>query len=198
MPTPATTRPHAFAATLNSFTTVCGKVCRCYSLLRLAGQFPNLRRFPVSMRIALEGELQHLHWQFRRPEARTQCGHQPERPGLRGSVAGRSGGNNIYHGLDQQQNYVRIASEAGELWERIKGVAGTTYGWPKSTYIAEPPFFSTFTMKTEATKAINTGAIDLKSPEPVPDAALRPQSDARLVITLSDCSRTAVTVLLRH
>ena len=58
MPTPKTTRPHAFAATLKSFTTVCGKVCRCYSLLRLAGQFPNVRRLPVSRRITLEAELQ--------------------------------------------------------------------------------------------------------------------------------------------
>lgn len=73
MPTPETTRPHAFAATLKSFTTACGKVCRCYSLLTLAEQFPNVRRLPVSMGIALEAELHYLHWQFRRPEAAAQC-----------------------------------------------------------------------------------------------------------------------------
>ena len=27
------------------------------------------------------------------------------------------------------------------LWQKIKGVAGQVYDWPKSTYIAEPPFF---------------------------------------------------------
>lgn len=78
-----------------------------------------------------------------------------------------------------------------------QGVAGTTYRWPTSTYIAEPLFFSTFTMKKEATKSINTGARGLKSSKSVPDAALRPPSDAHLVITRAAGSLTAVTVLLR-
>lgn len=101
------------------------------------------------------------------------------------------------NGRAYSQNYARIATEPGELWERIKGVAGTTYSWPRSTYIAEPPFFATFTMKTEAINAIYTGARGLKGSESVPDAAQRPQSDAQLVITRDDGSRTAVTVLLR-
>jgi aconitate hydratase len=43
-------------------------------------------------------------------------------------------------------NYAKVKSEPGKLWEKIKGVTGTAYTWPASTYIAEPPFFKDFTM----------------------------------------------------
>ena len=32
------------------------------------------------------------------------------------------------------------------LWQNIKGTVGQVYDWPKSTYIAEPPFFAGFGM----------------------------------------------------
>ncbi len=38
-------------------------------------------------------------------------------------------------------NYAQVASEPGDLWSKIEGVTGQVYDWPKSTYIAEPPFF---------------------------------------------------------
>jgi aconitate hydratase len=47
-------------------------------------------------------------------------------------------------GKAYRDNYARVASEPGKLWERIRGVDGTAYTWPKSTYIAEPPFFEDF------------------------------------------------------
>jgi len=34
-----------------------------------------------------------------------------------------------------------------KLWGAIKGTKGQVYDWPKSTYIAEPPFFQDFTME---------------------------------------------------
>jgi aconitate hydratase len=37
------------------------------------------------------------------------------------------------------QNY---KSMGGELWDNIKGATGETYNWPRSTYIALPPFFN--------------------------------------------------------
>ncbi len=43
-----------------------------------------------------------------------------------------------------RENYALIASEPGKLWERINGATGVAYTWPKSTYIAEPPFFADF------------------------------------------------------
>ena len=71
------------------------------------------------------------------------------------------------NGKAYRENYARIASEPGPLWEAITGVAGTCYTWPKSTYIAEPPFFATFTMKNVATKSMDTSSIYLKSFESV-------------------------------
>ncbi|HVZ42758.1 MAG TPA: aconitate hydratase [Ramlibacter sp.] len=44
-------------------------------------------------------------------------------------------------------NYSKVKSEPGELWTGIQGVAGQTYDWPTSTYIAEPPFFEGFALQ---------------------------------------------------
>lgn len=44
-------------------------------------------------------------------------------------------------------NYGKVKDEPGELWGKIQGVAGDTYNWPTSTYIAEPPFFEGFTLE---------------------------------------------------
>ncbi len=49
-----------------------------------------------------------------------------------------------------RKNYGKVKSDPGKLWEKIKGVKGNVYSWPKSTYIAEPPFFKGFTMKPAA------------------------------------------------
>jgi aconitate hydratase len=55
-------------------------------------------------------------------------------------------------------NYGKIQTEPGKLWEKIKGVAGQTYTWPSSTYIAEPPFFENFAMEKGAARAGSTRA----------------------------------------
>ncbi|MFN7220832.1 MAG: aconitate hydratase AcnA [Burkholderiales bacterium] len=42
------------------------------------------------------------------------------------------------------ETFKRLYSNLGAdnpLWQNIKGVTGQVYNWPKSTYIAEPPFF---------------------------------------------------------
>jgi aconitate hydratase len=50
-----------------------------------------------------------------------------------------------------KDNYADVQGAPGKLWENIKGVAmGEIYNWPKSTYIAEPPFFEDFTMQPKA------------------------------------------------
>ena len=46
------------------------------------------------------------------------------------------------------------------LWNTISSFSGQVYNWPKSTYIAEPPFFGSFTLKPEEVKDI-TGARSL-------------------------------------
>ncbi|WP_295855055.1 aconitate hydratase AcnA, partial [uncultured Xylophilus sp.] len=55
-------------------------------------------------------------------------------------------------------NYAKVKTDPGELWERIDGVSGTTYTWPESTYIAEPPFFAGFALESGAADAGATGA----------------------------------------
>ncbi|WP_341920449.1 aconitate hydratase [Polaromonas sp. YR568] len=57
-----------------------------------------------------------------------------------------------------RENYAKVKTEPGKLWEKIKGVTGTAYTWPVSTYIAEPPFFKDFAMENVATSAERTGA----------------------------------------
>jgi aconitate hydratase len=50
-----------------------------------------------------------------------------------------------------KENYADVKGAPGKLWEQIKGVAsGEIYNWPKSTYIAEPPFFQNFQMEPRA------------------------------------------------
>ncbi len=40
------------------------------------------------------------------------------------------------------------------LWNNIKGTTGQVYDWPKSTYIAKPPFFDDFAMSPKAMTSI--------------------------------------------
>jgi len=55
-------------------------------------------------------------------------------------------------------NYDKVARKPGKLWDAIKGVKGQVYDWPKSTYIAQPPFFEGFTMEPKALEAGVKGA----------------------------------------
>jgi aconitate hydratase len=54
--------------------------------------------------------------------------------------------------------YGKVESDPGKLWEKIQGVKGNVYTWPKSTYIAEPPFFQDFAMQPAALEAGVKGA----------------------------------------
>ncbi len=71
-----------------------------------------------------------------------------------------------------RENYARITTEPGKLWEKIRGVAGTAYTWPQSTYIAEPPFFNSFAIKSEAARTDSTGAGGLNGSESVVGARI--------------------------
>ncbi|MBH9552881.1 aconitate hydratase AcnA [Inhella gelatinilytica] len=53
-----------------------------------------------------------------------------------------------------KENYDKVKNKPGKLWDAVKGVKGQVYNWPKSTYIAEPPFFGDFEM---VPKAVTTG-----------------------------------------
>ncbi len=62
------------------------------------------------------------------------------------------------NGLVFKNNYAKIQSDPGELWKQVHDVAGEVYSWPKSTYIAEPPFFEGFTMAPPTSIASVKGA----------------------------------------
>ena len=62
-------------------------------------------------------------------------------------------------------NYAKVKTEPGKLWEKIKGVTGNTYTWPKSTYIAEPPFFKDFAINKEAAHTYKQGDTALNNAE---------------------------------
>jgi aconitate hydratase len=58
-----------------------------------------------------------------------------------------------------KRNYADVKGAPGKLWEQIQGVAeGQVYNWPKSTYIAEPPFFQEFGMQPKAAATGISGA----------------------------------------
>jgi aconitate hydratase len=46
-------------------------------------------------------------------------------------------------------------ANSSALWKKIPAPSGQVYSWPKSTYIAEPPFFTSFAMKPGATGGIS-------------------------------------------
>jgi aconitate hydratase len=56
-----------------------------------------------------------------------------------------------------KENYGKVKSKPGKLWDDVKGSKGQVYDWPKSTYIARPPFFDGFTMTPEPLDAGSTG-----------------------------------------
>lgn len=57
-----------------------------------------------------------------------------------------------------RENYEKVASKPGKLWEAIKGRPGQVYTWPESTYIAKPPFFDGFGMEPTAAASGIKGA----------------------------------------
>ena len=56
-----------------------------------------------------------------------------------------------------RENYAKVKTDPGKLWEKIKGVTGDAYTWPKSTYIAEPPFFKDFVLEGPAPRPVAKG-----------------------------------------
>lgn len=57
-----------------------------------------------------------------------------------------------------EDNYAKLTKK-GDLWSKIEGESGQVYDWPKSTYIAEPPFFGhDFSMEPAASIPAVKGA----------------------------------------
>ncbi|BEU95920.1 aconitate hydratase [Acidovorax sp. DW039] len=83
-----------------------------------------------------------------------------------------------------RDNYAKVASDPGKLWEKIRGVSGNVYTWPASTYIAEPPFFAQFAMETGA---VSASAAGVEAPK---DAQLPTVHGARIMALFGDSITT--------
>ena len=57
-----------------------------------------------------------------------------------------------------KSNYADVKGNPGKLWENVSSTEGQVYNWPKSTYIAEPPFFDNFEMTPKAAATGISGA----------------------------------------
>src|SRR2546422_64341 len=57
-----------------------------------------------------------------------------------------------------QRLYSNLA-DANPMWTKVPSVSGQVYNWPKSTYIAEPPFFKDFSMQPRPAGAISGAKI---------------------------------------
>ncbi len=59
----------------------------------------------------------------------------------------------LRHATDAQtfRRLYRNLADANPLWKEIASASGQVYDWPKSTYIAEPPFFEDFGMQPGST-----------------------------------------------
>ncbi len=57
-----------------------------------------------------------------------------------------------------RDNYASVAANPGKLWSAIKGSTGQVYGWPQSSYIAQPPFFQGFTAQPKPPETAIRGA----------------------------------------
>ncbi len=57
-----------------------------------------------------------------------------------------------------KENYAKVKDKPGKLWNAIQGSTGQVYDWPRSTYIARPPFFEGFEMTPKALDAGVKGA----------------------------------------
>ena len=69
-------------------------------------------------------------------------------------------------------NYAQVRKAPGKLWSAIRGVEGVTYTWPRSTYIAEPPFFHGFALDSGAASAHQESAGGQKGTESVMGARI--------------------------
>lgn len=57
-----------------------------------------------------------------------------------------------------RENYAQVATAPRQAVEKDRRRQGQVYDWPKSTYIAEPPFFAGFGMEPAATSLQVRGA----------------------------------------
>jgi aconitate hydratase len=85
-------------------------------------------------------------------------------------------------------------NDANPLWKQIAASGGQAYGWPKSTYIAEPPFFRDFAMQPAGSTDIVGARIlgifgdSVTTDHISPAGAIKPTSPAGIYLQEHDVS----------
>jgi aconitate hydratase len=85
-------------------------------------------------------------------------------------------------------------AETNPLWKAIAGAAGQVYDWPRSTYIAKPPFFDGFRMTPGATedirgaRALGIFGDSVTTDHISPAGSIKPTSPAGLYLQEKDVS----------
>jgi aconitate hydratase len=92
-----------------------------------------------------------------------------------------------------QRLYGDLAN-ANPLWKRISAPSGQVYSWPKSTYIAEPPFFADFSMTPGTPGAISGARVlgmfgdSVTTDHISPAGSIKPTSPAGIFLQENDVS----------
>ncbi len=82
------------------------------------------------------------------------------------------------------------------LWNNVSSVTGQVYDWPKSTYIAEPPFFRDFSMQPSPPGAISNARVlgifgdSVTTDHISPAGAIKDSSPAGKYLLANDVAKT--------
>jgi aconitate hydratase len=85
-------------------------------------------------------------------------------------------------------------ANANPMWKTVPAPSGQVYSWPKSTYIAEPPFFKSFSMQPKAPGAIRGARVlgifgdSLTTDHISPAGSIKPTSPAGTYLLEHDVS----------
>jgi aconitate hydratase len=85
-------------------------------------------------------------------------------------------------------------ANANPLWKEIAGETGQVYGWPRSTYIAKPPFFDGFKMTTskvgdiKGARALGIFGDSVTTDHISPAGSIKPTSPAGIYLLENDVS----------
>ncbi|TMH69598.1 MAG: aconitate hydratase [Betaproteobacteria bacterium] len=83
---------------------------------------------------------------------------------------------------------------ANPMWKQIAGSSGEVYNWPKSTYIAKPPFFDGFSMKPKPPTSIKSARVlgifgdSVTTDHISPAGSIKPTSPAGIYLQEHDVS----------
>ncbi len=86
-------------------------------------------------------------------------------------------------------------TEGNPLWNEISSTTGQVYSWPRSTYIAEPPFFESFSMQPGAASKIANARVlglfgdSITTDHISPAGSIRATSPAGVWLMENDVSR---------